>query len=359
MSRLVAVGTALPGRAHPQQEIIDTIGPLLTTVPARRAALTRFQRSSGVITRHLALPLEDYRALTSFGRANDLFISEGTTLAEEACRDALSRAGVAAADVDFLLFTSVTGISAPSIDAALVSRLGLRSDVRRLPSFGLGCVAGAAGIARVHDYLVGHPEHTALLVSVELCSLTFQRGDDSTANLVSSALFGDGAAAVVLVGESHPAGRAGLHGPEVLGSRSCLYPGTADQLGWHIGDSGFAIMLSPGLPEVIAEHLASDVTTLLEEHSLAREEVTTWVVHAGGPRIFDAVAGALDLGRGDLQVSRDCFAAVGNLSSSSVLHVLAQTLARSGPAPGSYGVLLAFGPGVCAELVLLRWGAPE
>ncbi|MBZ2196298.1 type III polyketide synthase [Occultella gossypii] len=357
MSRLVAVGTALPGRAHPQQDIIDTIGPLLSADPARRAALARLQHSSGVRTRHLALPLEEYGALTSFGRANDLFISEGTTLAEQACRTALSRAGIEAVDVDFLLFTSVTGISAPSIDAALVGRLGLRSDVRRLPSFGLGCVAGAAGIARVHDYLVGHPEHVGLLVSVELCSLTFQRGDDSTANLVSSALFGDGAAAVVLVGRSHPAGRVGRRGPEVLGSRSCLYPGTADQLGWHIRDTGFAIMLSAGLPDVIAEHLAGDVATLLEEHTLAREDVTTWVVHAGGPRIFDAVAGALDLDDRDLQVSRDCFAAVGNLSSSSVLHVLADTLERNGPAPGSYGVLLAFGPGVCAELVLLRWEA--
>ncbi|WP_154795070.1 type III polyketide synthase [Occultella kanbiaonis] len=359
MSRLVAVGPALPGRAHPQQEIIDTIGPLLTSDPVRRAALTRLQRSSGVRTRHLALPLEQYAELTSFGRANDLFISEGTTLAEEACRTALSRAGIAAADVDFLLFTSVTGISAPSIDAALVGRLGLRNDVRRMPSFGLGCVAGAAGIARVHDYLAGHPDHVALLVSVELCSLTFQRGDDSTANLVSSALFGDGAAAVVLTGQNHPAGRVGQGGPDVLGSRSCLYPDTADDLGWHIKDTGFAIMLSAGLPQVISENLAGDVSILLAEHSLAREDVTTWIVHAGGPRIFDAVAAALDLHEGDLQVSRSSLAAVGNLSSSSVLHVLDETLKLDRPAPGSYGVLLAFGPGVCAELVLLRWGVPE
>ena len=247
------------------------------------------------------LPLDEYGGLSSFGRANDLFITEGTKLAEEACR------------------------------TALVARLGLHTDVRRMPSFGLGCVAGAAGaagIARVHDYLAGHGEHVALLVSVELCSLTIQHGDDSTANLVSSGLFGDSAAAVVMVGEQHPAGRGATRGPEMVGTRSSLYPDTADQLGWHIGDSGFGIMLSAGLPGVIAEHLADDVRSLPAEHGLTREDVSTWVVHAGGPRIFDAVADAPGPQEGDLALSRGSLATVGNSSSSSVLHVLAATLER-------------------------------
>lgn len=205
MSRLLAVGPALPGVAHPQSEITETIGPLLTPSPAKRAVLRRLHEASGVRTRHTALPLDEYAGLRSFGVANDHFIRVGTGLAEEACRRALDDAGLAPGDVDFLLFTSVTGIAAPSIDAQLVTRLGLRTDVKRLPSFGLGCVAGAAGIARVHDYLTGHPQDVALLVSVELCSLTLQHGDDSMANLVSTGLFGDGAAAVVMVGDAHPA----------------------------------------------------------------------------------------------------------------------------------------------------------
>ncbi|TGJ94507.1 type III polyketide synthase, partial [Actinotalea fermentans ATCC 43279 = JCM 9966 = DSM 3133] len=210
MSRLLAVGPALPGVAHPQSEITDTIGPLLTPSPAKHAVLRRLHEASGVRTRHTALALDEYAGLTSFGVANDHFIRVGTDLAEEACRTALDAAGLAPEEVDFLLFTSVTGIAAPSIDAQLVTRLGLRTDIKRLPSFGLGCVAGAAGIARVHDYLVGHPQDVALLVSVELCSLTLQHGDDSMANLVSTGLFGDGAAAVVMVGDAHPAGRPPL-----------------------------------------------------------------------------------------------------------------------------------------------------
>ncbi|MDF2846039.1 MAG: type polyketide synthase [Oerskovia sp.] len=386
MSRLLAVGPALPGVAHPQSEITDTIGPLLTPSPTRRAVLRRLHEASGVRTRHTALALDEYAGLTSFGVANDHFIRVGTDLAEEACRTALDAAGLAPEEVDFLLFTSVTGIAAPSIDAQLVTRLGLRTDVKRLPSFGLGCVAGAAGIARVHDYLAGHPQDVALLVSVELCSLTLQHGDDSMANLVSTGLFGDGAAAVVMVGDAHPAGLLPGDGPsadalpgarpsalpdgaaqgvEVVDTRSRLYPETADHLGWTIRDSGFGIVLSAGLPEVIAAHLAGDVKSLLAEHDLATEDVGTWVVHAGGPRILDVVRDSLGLDEADLRLSRESLAAVGNLSSSSVLHVLAATLAaRETPAArrlttqrttrGRHGVLMAFGPGVSAELVLLR-----
>ncbi|MBD7949515.1 type III polyketide synthase [Oerskovia rustica] len=381
MSRLLAVGPALPGVAHPQSEITDTIGPLLTPSPSKRAVLRRLHEASGVRTRHTALALDEYAGLTSFGVANDHFIRVGTDLAEEACRTALDAAGLAPEEVDFLLFTSVTGIAAPSIDAQLVTRLGLRTDVKRLPSFGLGCVAGAAGIARVHDYLAGHPQDVALLVSVELCSLTLQHGDDSMANLVSTGLFGDGAAAVVMVGDAHRAGfppvdgqsgdpRPGLpdgaaQGVEVLDTRGRLYPETADHLGWTIRDSGFGIVLSAGLPEVIAAHLAGDVKSLLAEHDLATEDVGTWVVHAGGPRILDVVRDSLGLDEADLRLSRESLAAVGNLSSSSVLHVLAATLAAREAYPGRrlaaprttdgrHGVLMAFGPGVSAELVLLR-----
>ena len=367
MSRVLAVAPALPPHVHSQREITAALGPLLAgdgpRAAARVAAMDRLHRASGVETRHLVLPLDEYAGLGEFGRVNDLFVRLGTDLAAQACTDALRAAGLAPADVDFVLFTSVTGVSAPSIDALLVGRLGLRRDVRRLPSFGLGCVGGAAGIARVHDYLVGHPTDVALLVSVELCSLTLQRGDDSMANAVSTGLFGDGAAAVVMVGAAHPRhGTPGTPhpdgpspaGPEVRATRSHLYPGTEGDLGWQVEASGFRIVLSAGLPDVIARYLADDVAALLEPYDLKPRDVATWVVHAGGPRILDAVAASLDLDAPALDVSRWSLAAVGNLSSASVLHVLAQTIAQ-GPAPGGDGVLMAFGPGVSAELVLLRW----
>ncbi|MBO1750523.1 type III polyketide synthase [Actinotalea sp. BY-33] len=355
MSRLVAVAPALPANVYPQERITEIIGPLLTpagTDAGRRTALDRFHAASGVTSRHLALPLEQYAELTTFRAANDHFVRLGTDIAARACLEALTAAGLRPEDVDYLLFTSVTGVSAPSVDALLVERIGLRPDITRMPSFGLGCAGGAAGLARVADHLTGHPDQVALLVSVELCSLTLQQGDHSTANLVSSGLFGDGAAAVVMVGDAHPA--ATPQHAVVVDSRSRLYPGTTDQLGWDVGDTGFRIVLSAGLPRVIEQNLAEDVTAMLDRHDLKVRDVGAWVVHAGGPRVLDAVRDSLDLDESVLHLSREVLAAVGNLSSASVLHVLAATL-RDAPPPGTPGVVLAFGPGVGVEMVLLRW----
>ena len=356
MSRIAAVAPALPPYAYTQEEITAELAPLIAPDPRspRRAVLERLHAASGISTRHLAVPLDQYRRLGDFGQTNGLFISVGLDLAEAALRDALKLAGLVPEDVDHILFTSVTGISAPSLDALLVPRLGLRPDVRRIPVFGLGCVAGAAGIARVHDYLVGHPDDVAVLVSVELCSLTLQRGDDSMANLVSSGLFGDGAAAVVMVGEDRAA-RAGITGPQVVGTSSRLYPDTEGMLGWDVGGSGFRIVLSASLSDVVERHLGDDVADLLARHGLDRADVTTWVAHTGGPKVLEAVGRTLGLERAVLELSWRSLVRVGNLSSAAVLHVLADTVAAGTAPPGGTGVLFAMGPGVCAELVLLRW----
>lgn len=353
MSRIVAVAPVVGPHAYPQEQITATIAPLLTADPTRRALLERLHAASGVRARQLALPLEEYASLTTFGAANDAFIRLGTAMATQAARAALDDAGLHPRDVGLVFFTSVTGVAAPSLDALLVERLGLRPDVRRLPSFGLGCAGGAAGLGHVHDHLLGHPDRVALLVSVELCSLTIQHGDDSTANLVASGLFGDGGAAVVMTGAARPA-PPGPPRPRVVDAASRLYPDTARELGWDVGGSGFRIVLAPRLPGLVEHHLADDVRALLEPHDLKARDAGTWVVHAGGPRIVDAVRDALDLDEAAVAPARRVLARSGNLSSASVLHVLADVTARPHQA-GEWGVVVAFGPGLGAELVLLRW----
>ncbi|MFF1571582.1 type III polyketide synthase [Leifsonia sp. NPDC058292] len=355
MTRIVAVAPVVPARSYSQSEITTALQTMITTDPGRQAVMRRIHASSGVETRSLVMPLERYASLVSFQESNDFFIAEGTTLAERALTGALASAGLEPADVDFLLFTSVTGIAAPSIDAQLVSRLGLRSDVKRLPSFGLGCVAGAAGIARVHDYLIGHPDEVAVLLSVELCSLTVQASDDSMANIVASGLFGDGAAAVIMVGDRR-AQKLGLPGPEVVDTRSRIYPDTADVIGWDIGGTGFRIVLSAGVPEVIDRNFAGDTEGLLAAHGLTIADIGAWAAHPGGPKVLEAFSRALDLPDGALDASWRSLARVGNLSSAAVLHVLAE-LMDGHPEPGTNGLLFALGPGVTAELVLLRWAA--
>lgn len=352
MSRIAAVHGVLAPHRYAQGEITDLVAEVCLPPGGDRRLLDRLHRSARVDFRHLALPLESYPKLSGFGEVNDVFIDTAVRLGAEAVGGALAEAGVSAQEVDLLMFTSVTGIAAPSVDARLVEPLGLRPNVRRVPVFGLGCVAGAAGTARLHDFLVGHPEGVAVLLSVELCSLTFQRDDVSTANLVASGLFGDGAAALVMCGADRAAGRAG---PTVVDTRSHLYPGTQRVMGWDVTHTGFRVVLDPGVPDVVRAHLASDVDGLLADHGLARGDVAAWVCHPGGPKVLEAVAETLEVSPDALRVTWRSLAAVGNLSSASVLHVLRDTLAQAPPEPGSFGLLMAMGPGFCGELVLLRW----
>jgi alkylresorcinol/alkylpyrone synthase len=354
VSQVVAVAPALPGHRYSQQQITDAFAGVVLPSGTDRGVLDRLHRATGVTHRHLALPLDAYAGLPDFGAANDAFIEVGTRLGAQAVGDALVAAGLAAEDVDIIVTTSVTGIAAPSLDARLVPLLGLRPDVRRIPIFGLGCVAGASGVARVDDLLRGDPDAVAVLLSVELCSLTVQRDDSSMANLVGSGLFGDGAAAVVMVGDRR-AQRLGLPGPHVVASRSRLYPDTERVMGWDVGPSGFRIVLSPGVPELVEEHLGDDMSAFLGDYDLKTGDIVTWVAHPGGPKVLEAMERTLDLAPDALRRTWASLSQVGNLSSSSVLHVLADTLADEPPPPGSPGVLLAMGPGVCSELVLLLW----
>ncbi|MFD3921671.1 type III polyketide synthase [Streptomyces sp. NPDC058595] len=359
MTRIAAVHGVLAPYRHTQSEITDMVAGTCLPAGSDRRVLDRLHASAGVRSRHMALPLDDYAKIDGFGAANDVFIEVAGDLGADAVRGALGAAGLRPRDVDLLLFTSVTGVAAPSVDARLVGRLGLRPDVKRVPVFGLGCVAGAAGVARLHDYLRGWPDQVAVLLSVELCSLTFQRDDASMANLVASGLFGDGAAALVAVGERFPATSGGrgapAAGPSVVATRSRMYPDTGHVMGWAITGSGFQVVLDPAVPDLVRRFLADDVRAFLAEHGLTPGDITGWVCHPGGPKVLDAVSESLALPGGALDVTWRSLSEVGNLSSSSVLHVLRDTLARSAPEPGSPGLMIAMGPGFCCELVLIRW----
>lgn len=349
--RIAAVGRALPEHYYDQDDLIEAFEREWGGRLFNSERLTRLHRNVRVEGRHLALPIDEYRGLDSFTAANDAFIRCGLELGERALRDVLGAAQLEPRDIDHLFFVSVTGIATPSLDAGLVNRLGLRSDVKRTPIFGLGCVAGAAGVARAADYVRAFPDHAAVLLSVELCSLTLQRRDVSIPNLIASGLFGDGAAAVVVLGRDHPANAAG---PQIVATRSEFYPDTEDVMGWKIGSDGFRIVLSADVPDVVAEHLPGDVDTFLTEHGLARGDVSTWVAHPGGPRVLEALESSLDLPADALARTWRSLAEVGNLSSASVLMVLRDALREGRPRPGAHGLMLAMGPGFCSELVLLR-----
>jgi alkylresorcinol/alkylpyrone synthase len=348
--KIAAVGRALPPHYYDQETLLAALKRRWSDHYFNLDRLERLHQNVLVGGRHLALPIEEYATLTSWGKANDAWIRVAQEVGEEAVRDALKKAGLTTDDVDALIFVTVTGVATPSIDARLMNRLGLPSRVKRMPIFGLGCVAGAAGIARAADYVRAYPDQVAILLSVELCSLTLQPEDLSIPNLIASGLFGDGAAAVAVVGANRPAS-----GPRIVASRSVFYPDSERVMGWDISETGFKIVLSSDVPLVARDKLRPDVDAFLAEHGLTKSDISSWVCHPGGPKVLEAMQESLELPAGELDVTWRSLHEVGNLSSTSVLLVLAETLENHRPEPGSYGMLLAMGPGFCSELVLLEW----
>lgn len=352
--KIAAVGRAFPPHCYDQEAVCAELEHLWGDHPQAARRLPSLLENVRVRRRHLALPLEAYRDLASFGQSNDAWIRCAQELGEQALTEALTLAGLGPRDVDAIYTVSVTGIASPSLDARLANRMGLRSDVKRVPIFGLGCVAGVAGISRAADYVKGHPNEVAVLVSVELCSLTFQRGDTSIPNLISAGLFGDGAAAVVVVGEQR-ARAMGLSGPSVLATRSVFYPDTEDVMGWRISEKGFRIILSPEVPTIARERLVVDVDRFLAEHERSRPDVASWVCHPGGPKVLEAMQQGLGLPDEAVDIAWTVLAEQGNLSSASVLMVLREVLDRPRPATGELGLMVAMGPAFCSELVLFAW----
>jgi alkylresorcinol/alkylpyrone synthase len=348
--KIAAVGKALPPHYYDQDTLLEALRQRWADRHYNPGRLERLHRNVLVGGRHLALPIEEYAALTTWGKANDAWIRVAQEVGEAAVRDALARAGLDPEAIDALIFVTVTGVATPSIDARLVNRLGLSPRVKRMPIFGLGCVAGAAGIARAADYVRAFPDQVAVLLSVELCSLTLQPEDLSIPNLIASGLFGDGAAAVVVVGDERPA-----DGPRILATRSIFYPDSERVMGWDISESGFQIVLSAEVPQVVRDHLRADVDAFLADEGLARADIATWISHPGGPKVLETMAEALELPEGALDLTWRSLQEVGNLSSTSVLLVLRDTLDAHRPPPGSYGLISAMGPGFCSELVLLQW----
>lgn len=343
------VGTAVAFTAHRYNQ--DEVARELTEFTDPR--FLRFAQTTGVDQRSLALPLARYPRLSGFTEANDAYLEVAVDLGERAIRSALAEANLEPHEVDTIVVVSSTGIAVPTIDARLMTRIGLRPNVKRVPLFGLGCVAGAAGMARVHDYLHGYPDDVAVLLSVELCSLTLQRDDTSIPALIGVSLFGDGAAAVVAAGAARNPLR-GNAGPRVLATRSRVVPETVDVMGWNVGSSGFQLVMSRDVPKMAETYLRDEVDGFLGDHGLSLADVATWVCHPGGPKVLDSIEEALDLPPEAMAHSRNSMRDNGNVSSVSVLDVLRRTLAEP-PAAGSFGVMLAMGPGFSFELLLLQW----
>ncbi len=348
--KIIGAASAFPKNYYPQQVLLDALQRYWSGQLKSPQMLERLHTNTRVEGRYLALPMIEYYGLRTWGDCNRAWFKAAEELGQQALCKALAQAGVGSSSLGAIIFMSITGISSPSVDARLINRMNLQPHIRRLPVFGLGCVGGAAGISRAADFVRAYPDQTAALLSVELCSLTLQRDDLSVANLISSGLFGDGAAAVLVAGDQVDA-----PGIDIVATRSTFYPDTEDVMGWDISEKGFRIVLSPAVPDVIREHLGRDVDALLAENGLSRSDIGSWIMHTGGPKVLEATQDALGVDERALAASWECLRKVGNLSSASVLVVLEDYMINRRPKPGSWSVLAAMGPGFCSELLLLRW----
>src|SRR5688572_19870352 len=354
MPVIVSATTGFPEHYYPQSTLLTAAQE---EWKSKRASilkhLEQFYTNVKVNGRYLAWPLERYRAATTFEERNNAYIETALELGEQTICALLDQVQMSPQEINQLTIISTTGIAVPALDARLMNRIPFSRGMKRLPLFGLGCVGGAAGIARTADYLQGHPDEAVILFAVELCSLTIQRDDLSMANLVASGLFGDGAAAVLMVGDGHPLAEPGL--PRVIDSQSHFFPETEHIMGWDVTNSGFKVLLSADIASLAQSEVRPSLEGFLGRHDLTIADIDHWLVHPGGPRVIQALEKGLDLPDEALTLSWEILAEAGNISSASVLLILDKTMKCLQPKPGEYGVLMAMGPAFCAELVLLQW----
>src|ERR1700736_6535742 len=275
--RIPSVGPAYPPHRYPQAQISEALTARWQDRMEEPRLINRLFVNCGVNFRNLVFPLDVYENLSGFGPTNDAWIVAAVELGEKAITCALARVGLTPADISAIFFASVTGIASPTIDARLITLMPFPTSVKRTPIFGLGCVAGAAGISRASDYVRAFPHQYALLLSVELCSLTWQDNDQSIANLISCVLFGDGAAAVVIAGADTPLAQKPTSiqapCPRIVATLSTFYRDTEHIMGWDSGDTGFKIVLSPDVPKIVNEHLRGDVETFLADNGLTMDRI--------------------------------------------------------------------------------------
>ena len=345
---IAATATAVPPHLMSRDKVKTYFEKAFTLDPRRLSGIHAVVDNSQIENRFSVFPLDYFIEARSLAQISQEYQECAIRLGRQVTEDCLERARLKPTDIDMFVTVSCTGVMIPSLDAHLMNQLGFRSDVRRLPITELGCAAGAAAFTRAWEYLQAYPDRNVLIVAVELPTLTFQRGDLSQANLVSCALFGDGAGAAIVTGRP-------TRGPQILASESYLFPDSIAAMGFDLRDTGFHIVLSRDVPQLIRSKIKGLVNGFLETNGIAREQLSAFILHPGGQKLLAYLEEELGLCRCETQLSWDVLRDFGNLSSATILFVLHEWLTKKTIAAGQYGLMAAFGPGFSSEMLLLRW----
>ncbi len=349
---IAATATAVPQHVIFRQTVETKIGPVFGLAGRRLEAVLEIVANSQIEQRYSIFPVEYLIEPRSIEQTSREYREHSLCLGRRAAQKALEDAQILPKDVDAIITVSCTGFMIPSLDAYLIPEMGMRPNVRRLPVTELGCAAGAAGLALAREFVRANAGATVLLIAVELPTLTFQRRDFSQANLISTILFGDGAAAAVITGQEKK-------GPRILDCQSFLFPDSIGAMGFDLRDDGFHIVLSKEVPEMIRERIAKLVDSFLDSHGLSRGDLRAYILHPGGQKLLQFIEQELGVCKEMTQPSWNVLRNYGNLSSASVLFVLNEWIKRSatngGLKSGDYALLAGFGPGFSAEMALLQW----
>jgi alkylresorcinol/alkylpyrone synthase len=346
--RLLALSTAVPPHPLAQSEVAAAAPALF---PERGDELTRLLPvyvNAGIERRYSCQPLADYRQPADWCGRNARYIEGALDLLEAAAERCLAEAGLGPEAVDALVTVSTTGLATPSLDARLMERVSFRHEVERLPIFGLGCAGGVLGLARAAALAAGRPGAKVLLLVVELCALTFRRGDHSNANIVASALFGDGAAAALVSVDEARAAEA----PAITHWGEHTWPDSLEIMGWSVENDGLGVIFSQDIPTLVRRDLGAVMDAYLARHGLIRADIDHYVSHPGGAKVIRALEEVFGLQRGALVDARAVLRDYGNMSAASVLFVLEAARRRRGL--GGRQLLSALGPGFTAAFATLE-----
>ncbi|UCE93721.1 MAG: type III polyketide synthase [Flavobacteriaceae bacterium] len=347
--RVKSVAKALPKYTRNTKEILPFLELWLQDQEPRfQRKIKKLFENAGVDRRYSIMDADEVFHKSSFEEKNDIYERESILLAEKCLLDALEKASLESKDVDFLITVSCTGIMIPSIDAYLINRLNMRQDVVRLPVTEMGCAAGVSGMIYAKNFLQANPGKCAAVVAMESPTATFQLEDFSMVNMVSAAIFGDGAAAVILSSSEDK------DGPAILDESMYHFFNAEKMMGFKLRNTGLQMVLDKTVPETIASHFPKIIHPFLERNKLTIEQIDHLVFHPGGKKIVQTVEALFDSSGKNIDDTKEVLKLYGNMSSVTVLFVLERFLEKNIKA-GEKGLMLSFGPGFSAQRILLEW----
>ncbi|ABZ83023.1 chalcone synthase, putative [Heliomicrobium modesticaldum Ice1] len=376
MPRIVSIASAVPDHVFYQEDICHAVQQMFSASFRDLERLLPIFQNAQIDKRHFCVPMDWFQQNHSFAEKNSLYIENAVDLGVRAVTQCLNNAGLAPEDVDCFLFVSSTGIATPTIDVRIANKLAMKPSLRRLPLWGLGCAGGCAGVARAAELAIARPGRPVLLLTLELCGLTFLWGDRSKGNLIATSLFGDGAAAAVIVEDGQTAASDGASpspalSPQIIASQTTCWPDTLDIMGWDVQDEGLKVIFSRDIPAFVLRHIPPAVDAFLREQGLERSAIDRLIAHPGGAKVISAYEECLGLSSEQTRLSRQVLREYGNMSSATILFVLERAMEErsaencggdscgnhggGGICRGEYALMTALGPGFCSELALLRW----